>query len=425
MANVLEIAKRARAAALELSGVSEERKNAALARIAELLEQEAENIIAANSRDLEKAAAAGLSKPMLERLSLDRKKIAGIAEGVRQVAALPDPVGEIIETVVRPNGLEIQKVRTPIGVIGIIYESRPNVTVDCAVLCLKSGNAAILRGGSEAFESNAALAAIISRALSDTGINPDCVQIIPTTDRTAFGELLKLDKYVNCIIPRGGEGLIRFVVQNSTIPVIKHYKGVCTVYIDKDADAELARVLAVDSKCQRPSVCNAAENLIVHSAVADKLLPIVAGRLSELGVEIRASDRAAKILDKAGIPHKAATDDDFYTEYIDMIISVDIVDSVEEAAAFINKYGSGHSDLIVTQNQQTAEKFMNLVDSAAVYWNASTRFTDGYEFGLGAEIGISTDKLHARGPMGLKELCSYKYKIRGAGQTRGKPDSAK
>lgn len=425
MANVLEIAKRARAAALELSGVSEERKNAALARIAELLEQDAENIIAANSRDLEKAAAAGLSKPMLERLSLDRKKIAGIADGVRQVAALPDPVGEIIETVVRPNGLEIQKVRTPIGVIGIIYESRPNVTVDCAVLCLKSGNAAILRGGSEAFESNAALAAIISRALSDAGINPDCVQIIPTTDRAASGELLKLDKYVNCIIPRGGEGLIRFVVQNSTIPVIKHYKGVCTVYIDKDADAEIARVLAVDSKCQRPSVCNAAENLIVHAAVADKLLPIVAGRLSELGVEIRASDRAAKILDNAGIPHKTATDDDFYTEYIDMIISVDIVDSVEEAAAFINKYGSGHSDLIVTQNQQTAEKFMNLVDSAAVYWNASTRFTDGYEFGLGAEIGISTDKLHARGPMGLKELCSYKYKIRGAGQTRGKPDSVK
>ena len=292
-------------------------------------------------------------------------------------------------------------------------------------MCLKSGNAAILRGGSEAFESNAALAAIISRALSDAGINPDCVQIIPTTDRAAFGELLKLDKYVNCIIPRGGEGLIRFVVQNSTIPVIKHYKGVCTVYIDKDADAEIARVLAVDSKCQRPSVCNAAENLIVHAAVADKLLPIVAGRLSELGVEIRASDRAAKILDNAGIPHKTATDDDFYTEYIDMIISVDIVDSVEEAAAFINKYGSGHSDLIVTQNQQTAEKFMNLVDSAAVYWNASTRFTDGYEFGLGAEIGISTDKLHARGPMGLKELCSYKYKIRGAGQTRGKPDSAK
>ena len=263
MANVLEIAKRARAAALELSGVSEERKNAALARIAELLEQDAENIIAANSRDLEKAAAAGLSKPMLERLSLDRKKIAGIADGVRQVAALPDPVGEIIETVVRPNGLEIQKVRTPIGVIGIIYESRPNVTVDCAVLCLKSGNAAILRGGSEAFESNAALAAIISRALSDAGINPDCVQIIPTTDRAAFGELLKLDKYVNCIIPRGGEGLIRFVVQNSTIPVIKHYKGVCTVYIDKDADAEIARVLAVDSKCQRPSVCNAAEASLV------------------------------------------------------------------------------------------------------------------------------------------------------------------
>lgn len=422
MTTVLEIAQRARAASLELATVSTERKNAALERLAQLLEQSADEIVAANVRDVEAAAKAGLSKPMLERLSLDPKKIAAIAEGVRQVCKLPDPVGEVIESTTRPNGIEISKVRTPIGVIGIIYESRPNVTIDCAALCLKSGNAAILRGGSEAFGTNMALAKLISRALADTGLNPDCVQIIPTSDRAALGELLKLDKYVHCIIPRGGEGLIRYVVQNSTIPVIKHYKGVCTVFVDESADPETARILTVDAKCQRPSVCNAAENLIVHSAAAERLLPPVAKRLAELGVQLRASERAGAVLEKASIPFVPVTEEDFSTEYIDLIISIDLVDSVEAAAEFINKYGSGHSDLIITQSEQNAEKFLNLVDSATVYWNASTRFTDGFEFGLGAEIGISTDKLHARGPMGLRELCSYKYKVRGSGQTRGKPD---
>ena len=420
MKSVLEIAKDARRASLELANVSASAKNKALKFIADFLLEDAKKIMAANAKDLESAAASGLSKPMLERLAINDKKIAAMVEGVNQVAALPDPVGEVIEESVRPNGLEIKKVRVPIGVIGIIYESRPNVTIDCAILCLKSGNAAILRGGSEAFQTNMALAEVISRALKAAGLNENCVQILPSSDRSLLNEMLSLDAYINCIIPRGGEGLIRFVVKNSTIPVLKHYKGVCTVYIDKSADLRLAKILTVDAKCQRPSVCNAAENLIVHSAAA-QFLPEIAKLLVDRGVEIRASDRAAKILNQAGIACKPATEPDFSTEYIDLIISVDIVDSVDDAVAFINKYGSGHSDLIVAADPKAAETFLNGVDSATVYWNASTRFTDGFEFGLGAEIGISTDKLHARGPMGLREMCSYKYKIFGSGQTRGAP----
>lgn len=420
MKSVLEIAKDARRASLELANVSASAKNKALKFIADFLLEDAKKIMAANAKDLESAAASGLSKPMLERLAINDKKIAAMVEGVNQVAALPDPVGEVIEESVRPNGLEIKKVRVPIGVIGIIYESRPNVTIDCAILCLKSGNAAILRGGSEAFQTNMALAEVISRALKAAGLNENCVQILPSSDRSLLNEMLSLDAYINCIIPRGGEGLIRFVVKNSTIPVLKHYKGVCTVYIDKSADLRLAKILTVDAKCQRPSVCNAAENLIVHSATA-QFLPEIAKLLVDRGVEIRASDRAAKILNQAGIACKLATELDFSTEYIDLIISVDIVDSVDDAVAFINKYGSGHSDLIVAADPKAAETFLNGVDSATVYWNASTRFTDGFEFGLGAEIGISTDKLHARGPMGLREMCSYKYKIFGSGQTRGAP----
>lgn len=420
MKSVLEIAKDARRASLELANVSASAKNKALKFIADFLLEDAKKIMAANAKDLESAAASGLSKPMLERLAINDKKIAAMVEGVNQVAALPDPVGEVIEESVRPNGLEIKKVRVPIGVIGIIYESRPNVTIDCAILCLKSGNAAILRGGSEAFQTNMALAEVISRALKAAGLNENCVQILPSSDRSLLNEMLSLDAYINCIIPRGGEGLIRFVVKNSTIPVLKHYKGVCTVYIDKSADLRLAKILTVDAKCQRPSVCNAAENLIVHSAAA-QFLPEIAKLLVDRGVEIRASDRAAKILNQAGIACKPATELDFSTEYIDLIISVDIVDSVDDAVAFINKYGSGHSDLIVAADPKVAETFLNGVDSATVYWNASTRFTDGFEFGLGAEIGISTDKLHARGPMGLREMCSYKYKIFGSGQTRGAP----
>ena len=418
MKTVLEIAQQARKASHKIASYSAEIKNQALQKLADLIELRAEEIKSANAIDVQNAQGK-LSKPMLERLTLNDKKIASMAEGVRQVAELGDPVGEIIETSTRPNGMRIDKVRVPIGVIGIIYESRPNVTIDCAVLCLKSGNASILRGGSECFETNKVLASLVSDALAQCGLDADCVQMIPTTDRYAFGELLKLDKYVDCIIPRGGEKLIRFVVENSSIPVIKHYKGVCTVYVDKSADADVAQKLLVNAKCQRPSVCNAAENLIVHSNVAESMLPKLCSALIENGVEIRASEKAGQVLSRTGIAFNPATDEDFSTEYTDLIISVDVVDSVEDAVEFINKNGSGHSDLIITTDNSSAEIFMNGADSSTVYWNVSTRFTDGFEFGFGAEIGISTDKLHARGPMGLKELCSYKYKVYGNGQIRG------
>lgn len=421
MDSVLQIAKRAREASYNLATRPAEMKNLALKRIAEVLVERADHVISQNAIDLEHAKNKGLSKAMLERLALSHEKIQDIAKGVYEVCDLHDPVGEIMESAVRPNGLKIEKVRTPIGVIGIIYESRPNVTIDCAALCLKSGNACILRGGSEAFNTNMALAEVIAIALKGSGMDEACVQIIPTADRSALNELLKLDQYVDCIIPRGGEGLIRFVVENSTIPVVKHYKGVCTVYVDKFANPVTADILTVDSKTQRPSVCNAAENLIVHADIAEKFLPQIAKLLAERGVELRASERAGAILKRSGIEFVKAAEEDFSTEYIDLIIAIDIVGSVDDAIAFINKYGSHHSDLIVTEAREPAEKFLNGVDSATVYWNASTRFTDGFEFGFGAEIGISTDKLHARGPMGLKELCSYKYKIRGDGQTKGKP----
>ena len=421
MKSVSEIAADARRAALKLANVPSEKKNAALEILARRLAEGASAIISANASDLAAAEKSGLSGPMLERLSLDAGRIARMAEGVRQVASLPDPVGEIVETSVRPNGLKIVKARVPIGVIGVIYESRPNVTIDCAALCIKSGNAAILRGGSEAFKTNMELAKIIGESLSEAGLDPNCVQLIPTCERSALGELLKLDRYVDCIIPRGGEGLIRFVVENSSVPVIKHYKGVCTVYLDKSADERLSKILTIDAKCQRPSVCNAAENLIVHSEAAERLLPPVARELAARGVQLRASARAKAVLQKSGIACVDASPEDFKTEYVDLIISIDLVDSVEDAVDFINANGSGHSDLIVAQDARAAEIFQNGVDGATVYWNASTRFTDGFEFGLGAEIGISTDKLHARGPMGLREMCSYKYKIFGDGQTRGAP----
>lgn len=421
MKSVSEIAADARRAALKLANVPAEKKNAALEILARRLAEGAGAIISANASDLAAAEKSGLSGPMLERLSLDAGRIARMAEGVRQVASLPDPVGEIVETSVRPNGLKIVKARVPIGVIGVIYESRPNVTIDCAALCIKSGNAAILRGGSEAFKTNMELAKIIGESLSEAGLGPNCVQLIPTCERSALGELLKLDRYVDCIIPRGGEGLIRFVVENSSVPVIKHYKGVCTVYLDKSADERLSKILTIDAKCQRPSVCNAAENLIVHSEAAERLLPPVARELAARGVQLRASARAKAVLQKSGIACVDASPEDFKTEYVDLIISIDLVDSVEDAVDFINANGSGHSDLIVAQDARAAEIFQNGVDGATVYWNASTRFTDGFEFGLGAEIGISTDKLHARGPMGLREMCSYKYKIFGDGQTRGAP----
>lgn len=416
-----QIAKQARAASLELATTSAEQKNTALAAIAQQLENSVESLLAENAKDLEAAKANGLTAPMIERLSLSPERIGQIAASVREVIALPDPVGEVLEETTRPNGLLIRKVRVPIGVIGIIYESRPNVTIDCAVLCLKSGNASILRGGKEAFYTNTAFAALLARALEQASLNPHSVQLIPTTDRQALTELLLLDQYVHCIIPRGGEALIRFVSENSRIPVIKHYTGVCSVYVDKDANARLAQNILVDAKTQRVSVCNTAENLFIHKDAAAALLPQLAAALRAKNVELRTDAAAATILDKAGLPHVPATEADYYAEFLDYIIAVKVVDSLEQAVACINRYGSAHSDAIVTDNEQSAQAFLASVDSSTVYWNASTRFTDGFEFGLGAEIGISTDRLHARGPMGLRELCSYKYLVFGNGQTRGAP----
>ncbi len=413
---VKNIASGAREASLKLATASEGAKNAALLRLASLIEENAGRIIEENAKDL--AAAEGISNAFRDRLALNPKRIAAMADGVRQVAALPDPVGTAISTVRRPNGLEIRKVRTPIGVIAIIYESRPNVTVDCAALCLKSGNASILRGGSEAFNSNAFLAGLVSRALEDAGLDRRCVQAIPTSDRAAMNTLLKLDSLIHCVIPRGGEKLIRFVVENSSIPVIKHYKGVCHIYIDESANPEMAAAIAVNAKCQRPGTCNAAENLLASRRAAPAFLK-AAAELAENGVEIRADAEAAKFLSENGVKTVEASEDDFFEEYSDLVISAKFVEDTDEAIRFINAHSSGHSDAIVTESEAEARKFLSGVDSSCVYWNASTRFTDGFEFGLGAEIGISTDKLHARGPMGLEELCSYKYEITGNGQLRG------
>jgi len=423
-----DIAQQARQASLELATLDTAVKNRALEILADQIVEATNEIQTENARDLVAAEALELARPMIERLTFTPERIRQMADGVREVAALPDPVGEELEKIERPNGLDIRKVRVPIGVVGIIYESRPNVTIDCAVLCLKSGNAAILRGGKEAFHTNRALAKIISRALGEAGINPHAVQLVPTIDRWALTELLKLDRYVHCIIPRGGESLIRFVAENSRIPVIKHFTGVCSIYVDADADADLAERIVVNAKTQRVSVCNAIENLFIHRDAAPDLLPRLARALEERGVELRVDAESAQMLEKinaGGIAHgalsiefKLATEDDYFAEYLDLIIAVKIVDSVDEAIAAINRFGSAHSDGIVTTNESTASRFLQGVDSATVYWNASTRFTDGYEFGLGAEIGISTDRLHARGPMGLRELCTYKYLVYGTGQVK-------
>ena len=378
----------------------------------------ADALLAANARDIAAAREHNLTRAQIDRLTLDPRRIAQMAEGVRQVAALPDPVGEELDRTVRPNGLEIRRIRVPIGVIGIIYEARPNVTIDCASLCLKSGNAAILRGGKEIFHTNTALAALIAEALACAGLPSDAVQLIPTTDRAALDTLLKLDALVHCIIPRGGEGLIRFVTENSTIPVIKHFKGVCFVYVDRDADPDMAEQILVNAKVQRPGVCNAAEQLLVHADAAGSLLPRLARALIERTVELRCDPASAAILQQHGLAHRAAAPEDFTAEFLDLIMAVRIVSSIEEAIATINRDGSAHSDAIVTRDAAAAQRFLAAVDSATVFWNASTRFSDGFEFGLGAEIGISTDRLHARGPMGLRELCSYKYVVTGTGQVR-------
>jgi glutamate-5-semialdehyde dehydrogenase len=415
---VTSMAVRARAASLSLAVSPTGARNAALMGLAARIDASHEVLNNANQRDLAAAASNGLTPAQVDRLTFTPERLRHLADSVRQVAALPDPLGEVLEESTRPNGLTLRKVRVPIGVIGVIFEARPNVTVDCAVLCLKSGNASLLRGGKEIFETNQALAVLIGESLAAAGLPRDAVQLVPTTDRAALDILLKLDSYIHCIIPRGGEGLIRFVAENSTIPVIKHFTGVCFVYLDKAADAAMAESITVNAKTQRPGVCNAAEQLLVHRDAAGTLLPRVGSALAAKGVALRCDAASAGILEKAGISVQPAAPGDFTAEFLDLVVAVRVVSSLDEAIATINRDGSAHSDAIVTADKAAADRFMAGVDSSAVFWNASTRFNDGFEFGFGAEIGISTDRLHARGPMGLRELCSYKWLVTGTGQVR-------
>ncbi len=409
-----EMGMNARKAALQLANVTSEDKNRWLNAMADAVEKNAAALLKANAEDMEKAVAKGISGAMLDRLKLNDARIKGMADGLRYVATLPDPVGEKLSVTTRPNGIRIEKVSVPIGVIGFIYESRPNVTVDAGGLCLKAGNAVILRGGSEAIRSNFAIAECIVKAGVAAGMPEGAVQFIPWTSHEAVSEMLKLDAYINLIIPRGGERLIRAVVEQSTIPVIKHYKGVCHLYVDSEADQEMALKILRNGKCQRPGVCNALETLLVNEKIAAEFLPKVRALFEAEGVTVH-GDAAWRKLDPAAVE---GNETELSNEYLSLDISGRLVPSAEAAVEHINRYGSGHSDSIITKNPATAEYFLSAVDSATVYWNASTRFTDGGEFGMGAEIGISTDKLHARGPMGLKELTSYKYRIYGEGQIR-------
>jgi glutamate-5-semialdehyde dehydrogenase len=410
-----DFGRRARAAARVLARTSSEQKNRGLLAMADAVVAAAPAILEANQADTTKAAADSLSKAMIDRLTLTTKRIEAMANGIREVAALPDPVGEVIREWTRPNGLRISKVRVPIGVVGIIYESRPNVTSDAAVLCTKTGNATILRGGSESINSNVAIAAALSQGAVKAGLPADSVLLIPTTDREAVKHLCAMDKYLDVIVPRGGKGLIETVVSHARMPVIKHYDGICIIYVDKDADLAMAQSIVINAKCQRPGVCNAIETVLVHRDVAEKFFATTGSALIEQKVEIRGDDTSLAYL---GDRAKAATPEDYRTEFLDLILATKVVNSVDEAIDHIENNGSHHSDGIVTANETTAERFLAEVDSATVYWNASTRFTDGGEFGFGAEIGISTDKLHARGPMALEELTTYKYLLRGTGQIR-------
>lgn len=407
-------AQAAKQAAAKLAVTSTAVKNAALLAMAAALEAQQSEILAANERDMTAAAAKGMKSSMLDRLKLTAERISGMADGLRQVAGLADPVGNVIDGKTLPNGLHITKIRVPLGVIGIIYEARPNVTADAAGLCLKSGNAVILKGGSEAMESNKTVAAILAQAAEGAGIPAGAIQFIDTSDRQAVQDLIHMNGLVDVVIPRGGAGLIQAVVRNASVPVIETGVGVCHTYVDKDANVEMAMKIAFNAKVQRPSVCNAMETLLVHKDIADKFLPMMLMMYNSSAVEIR-GDKAVQ--EYSGQVHPA-TEEDWSTEYGDLRLSVKIVDSIEEAMAHIAKYGTGHSECIVTDNYQAAQLFQYTVDAAAVYVNASTRFTDGNEFGFGAEIGISTQKLHARGPMALPELTSTKYLINGNGQVR-------
>lgn len=414
MVDLQEMGKQAVAAKYLLQKTDTERKNEALKRAAQELIAKETAILQANEKDVSLAEANGMSPGLVDRLKLTQSRIEAMAEGLRQIADLEDPIGEILEQFERPNGLLIEKKRVPLGVIGIIYESRPNVTADAFGLCFKSGNAVILKGGSDAMHSNQAITECLRRALVLCGLPADCVQLIASCDRAVTAAFMRLKEYVDVLIPRGGAGLIRAVVENSTIPVIETGTGNCHVYVDKDADLTMAVNIIRNAKTQRIGVCNACESLVIHKDIKEAFLPVLEKALKEKNVEMRGDEGVREVLPDC-VP---ATETDFGTEYLDYIISMKTVGSLEEAIAHINRYNTGHSDCIVTKNPETAEKFLNEVDAACVYVNASTRFTDGFEFGFGAEIGISTQKLHARGPMGLKELTSYKYTIHGDGQIR-------
>ncbi|MCM1063385.1 MAG: glutamate-5-semialdehyde dehydrogenase [Eubacterium sp.] len=415
MINLQEMGQRAVATKAQLNRLTTEEKDQALLAAADALCSHCEEILEANREDMEAAKKNGMREGMQDRLKLTEDRIGAMAEGLRQVAELPDCIGEVMEEFDRPNGMHLKKVRVPMGVIGIIYEARPNVTADAFGLCFKTGNAVILKGGSDALQSNLAIVKVIRAALEQSGIPADVLQLIGDTDRSVTVEFMKLKQYVDLLIPRGSAGLIRSVVENSTIPVIETGTGNCHVYVDRAADLDMAARIIYNAKTQRISVCNACESLVVHRDVREAFLPKLAEILAPKNVELRGDERIREFLPDCA----AAREEDYGTEYLDYILSLKTVDSLEEAIGHINRYGTRHSECIVTEDREAAEKFLNEIDAACVYWNVSTRFTDGYEFGFGAEIGISTQKLHARGPMGLKELTSYKYTIRGNGQVRG------
>lgn len=413
MSGLEGMGRRARKAAAGLAKLTTERKNGALLGMADALERESGRVVEENARDLETGRSQGISTALMDRLTLDESRVAGMAEGLREVAALRDPVGEVVDGWRLPNGLQVEKVRVPMGVVGIIYEARPNVTVDAAGLCLKSGNAVVLRGSSNAINSNRALVSVLSRAATAAGLPEHSVQLVESTDREAAREMMRLRGLIDVLIPRGGEGLIRTVVENSTVPVIETGVGNCHVYVDESAEVGMAVDIIVNSKTQRPGVCNAAETLLVHEAIAGEFLPVACEALRERGVVIR-GDEATRALVEA----EPAAEEDWGTEYLDLILAVRVVPGLDEAIEHINRYGSGHSEAIVTGGYEAGRRFTEEVDSAAVYVNASTRFTDGGQYGMGAEIGISTQKLHARGPMSLPELTTTRFVVRGTGQVR-------
>ena len=412
---VESMARKAKAAAPILASLPLPRRKEALLRMADNLTRRTEEILSANAKDVEAGKKEGLSSAMLDRLILSPDRITAMAEGIREIAAQPDPVGEVTRMWTRPNGLLVGKMRIPLGVVGIIYESRPNVTADAAALCLKSGNAVLLRGGSEALESNLAIGRVIQGALAEEKVPEEAVQVIPVADRNAILEMVQLEEYLDLIIPRGGEGLIRFVVENSRVPVIKHYKGVCHVFVDESADPEMAESICINAKVQRPGVCNAMETLLVHEGIAEAFLPRMVEKFRELGVEVRGCERTRTLCGEGVVP---ATEEDWPTEYLDLIVSVKVVPGLDAAIRHIERYGSSHTEAIVTKDYANAQAFLKRVSSSVVLVNASTRFSDGQQLGLGAEIGISTTKLHAFGPMGARDLTTTKFVIFGEGQVR-------